>query len=701
MQIEQETALGAYAPLMFEHVPSGIALFDAHELRLLAANSRYQDLLEPQWQHGHALGHRLIEFLPRAAYTEIAALFQKVLETGVPSRLEGYATPACLNGTGYWDFSLEPIAEQGQVRYVLLTATEIIMQLQAQKIAKQAKTALAQAQQELELEQQRHEHQETILLSVRSIVEPQAFAQALLRAIDTCFSPHLLALYSTRSEQEKLSLLAFHTPESWLQETPVLPAFLVGTSGGSLLQAMQQRTPLIRRTSQEQETGQKGSRERNTLLALPEITCVVYLPLWRAQGAKCEGVLVAGFATEEELDALVLPTLSACAPHLTAALAETWIHAALADERQRLRTVLDQLPEGVILVEAQSGKVSYANPAAAGLLGYALPHLVGAPLNQSAMMSPYRFPPAHQQSAFRWNFALIHALWGKITVNEEIVVSRPDGSEIVVLSSAAPIRASNGLITEAVMVFQDITAKKQLEQQKNEFFVVANHELRTPLTTILGYAELLQLQFPEGADAMQQSAITRIAEECEHLILLIHELLDVSRLEHARLELKKQYLDLLAPLSQVVITQAQTTSLHRLHLTLEELEPLDCLMGWFDLLRIEQVIRNLLSNAMKYSPSGSEIEVGVRPRRDAQGREQEVMIWVKDQGMGINALDMPHIFECFYRAATFDRTSISGFGIGLYLTRQLVQAHGGRIWAESTKGQGSTFYVVLPLGKTS
>jgi len=174
----------------------------------------------------------------------------------------------------------------------------------------------------------------------------------------------------------------------------------------------------------------------------------------------------------------VVPTLSACAPHLTEALAETWMHAALADERQRLRTVLDQLPEGVILVEAQSGKVSYANPAAAGLLGYALPHLVGAPLNQSAMMSPYRFPPAHQQSAFRWNFALIHALWGKIIVNEEIVVSRPDGSEIVVLSSAAPIRASNGLITEAVMVFHDITAKKQLEQQKNEFFVVANHELR-------------------------------------------------------------------------------------------------------------------------------------------------------------------------------------------------------------------------------
>jgi PAS domain S-box-containing protein len=701
MQTEQETALGAYAPLMLEHVPAGMALFDVHELRLLAANTRYQALLEPQWQHGHALGHPLIEFLPRAIYTEIAALFRGVVETGASSRMEAYAASARLGEARYWDWSLEPIAEQGQVRYVLLTIAEVTPQVQAQKSAEQARTDLAQAQQELELEQQRHGHLETILLSVRSIAEPQAFAQALLCAIDTCFSPHLLALYSKRSEQETLSLLASHTPEYLPQETPVLPAFLAGTSGGSLLQAMQQRTPLIRRTSQEREVGQEGSSERDTLLALPEVACVVYLPLWRAQGARCEGVLVAGFATEEELDALVVPTLAESAPHLAEALVEAWLQAALADERQRLRTVLDQLPEGVILVEAQSGKVSYANRAAAGLLGYTLPHLVGAPLNQSAMMSPYQLPPAHQQSAFRWNFALIHALWGKIVMNEEIVVSRPDGSEIVVLSSAAPIRTSNGLISEAVMVFQDITAKKQLEQQKNEFFAVANHELRTPLTAILGFAELLQIRFPAGADTMQQYAITSIAGECEHLMRLIDELLDVSRLEHARLDLKKKYHDLLAPLSQMVTTHNQAMNTPRLYLTLEELEPVDCLMGWFDLLRIEQIFRNLLSNAMKYSPAGGEIEVGVRPCRDAQGRAQEVVIWVKDQGMGIDVRDLPHIFERFYRAPTFDESSISGFGIGLYLTRQLVQAHGGRIWAESTKGQGSTFFVVLPLGKTT
>src|SRR5437667_461929 len=195
MQTEQETALGAYASLMLEHAPAGMALFDAHELRLLAANTRYQALLEPQWQHGHALGHPLIESLPRAACTEITALFRRVVETGVSSRMEAYAASARLNGTRYWNWSLEPIAEQGQVRYVLLTITEVTLQVQAQKTAKQAETALAQVQQELEMEQRRHEHVETILLSVRSIAEPQAFAHALLCAIDNCFSPHLLAFY--------------------------------------------------------------------------------------------------------------------------------------------------------------------------------------------------------------------------------------------------------------------------------------------------------------------------------------------------------------------------------------------------------------------------------------------------------------------------------------------------------------------------
>ncbi|MBV9231119.1 MAG: HAMP domain-containing histidine kinase, partial [Chloroflexi bacterium] len=258
---------------------------------------------------------------------------------------------------------------------------------------------------------------------------------------------------------------------------------------------------------------------------------------------------------------------------------------------------------------------------------------------------------------------------------------------------------SKGLITEAVIVFQDITALKQLEQQKNEFFAVASHELRTPLTIIMGLAEILQMQGTNGASAKQQYAITSLTRECEHLAGLIHEMLDTSRLNHTPLKMQKSYQDLLAPLRQIVSKHAYTARTHRLHLTMEELEPADLLMGWFDLPRIEQAVGNLLTNAVKYSSADSEIEVVVHPYRDARGAVQNVLIQVKDQGVGIAAADLPHIFERFYRAATLDR-SISGFGIGLYLTRAVVQGHGGRIWVESTEGQGSTFFVVFPLGET-
>ena len=285
--------------------------------------------------------------------------------------------------------------------------------------------------------------------------------------------------------------------------------------------------------------------------------------------------------------------------------------------------------------------------------------------------------------------------------NQEILITRPDGSEIVVLSSAAPIRSPNGLIREAVLVFQDITALKQLEQQKDEFFAVANHELRTPLTSILGFTELLQVYPPPDAEQMYEYAINSIAQECEHLSQLIDELLDVSLLEYGRLDVKRKYQDVLAPLTEMVTKSMQTINSHHLALKLEELAPGEQLMGWFDQLRVAQIVRNLLSNAVKYSPTGSAIEVGVRPRRDSQGKAQEVVIWVKDEGIGIASRDLPHIFERFYRASSLDSSSISGFGIGLYLTKQLVQEHEGRIWVESKAGEGSTFFVVLPLGRAT
>src|SRR5581483_2824233 len=358
------------------------------------------------------------------------------------------------------------------------------------------------------------------------------------------------------------------------------------------------------------------------------------------------------------------------------------------EERQRWAAILDQLPEGVLLVEATTSIIRYANAMAIQLLGLPASRLLEVPLNQVAsatLQQPHRFDGFN-----RWHFALIRALSGETVPNEEVLVNRPDGSQAVMFSSVSPIRTTQGRITEAVIVFQDITAQKTLEQQKQEFFVVAHHELRTPLTAIRGFAELLQAVESDSGDWRRRDALERIQQEGARLRGLLHELLDVSRLDHARLDIQQAPHDLPTLLQELVEKYRITTRTHHFRLTVQDTSHPPQLIGWIDCLRIEQALENLLSNAAKYSPTGKEIEVGLRRLVG------EALIWVKDQGPGIASRDLPHIFERFYRGTKRD-ASTSGFGVGLFLAKTIIQEHGGHIWVESTPGQGSTFFVRLPL----
>ena len=697
MNVERDPEVQTYAHLMLEHLPAGIALFDASNLRLLASNTLYDSLLHTQWQQGRSLGHTLSEILQGTAapaeISEIIAIFRKVIETGRAFRTKEYPTSDSTRGTMYWDWALEPIFEQDQMRYILLAVTDVTPQVTARLQTEQAHAALTRAHHASELELQRLTYVETILSSLQNVHGPKELAQSVLAAIDTCFSPYLLAFYGVQPEQRNLSLLASRTCciDASQEEAAFTPNAL-DYSGLPTLQALYQSDPVIKLKSQG--TSRSTDEVKDAFLELPDIQCVVYMPLWKN---RCEGVLVAAFASKQGAYELLARTLSECAPYLAEALVSTRLHATILDERKRLYTILDQLPEGVMLVEARTSKVSYVNAAAAYMLGLDVSQLVGIPLNQLGQSTTLAHPPRQQlEATFHWKFALIDALWGKTISNQELTIARSDGSKIVVLGSTAIIHASNGMMTEAVIVFQDITALKQLEQQKSEFFAVANHELRTPLTIITGFAEILHLCATDETDTMYQYATTSITQECEHLLQLINEMLDVSRLEYDQLKIQKQYQDLLAPLRQTVDKYIHSTSTHCLTFTLEELEPTARLMGWFDIPRLEQVLYNLINNAIKYSPLKSEVKVGARLYHNAPGIRQEVLIWVEDHGIGIAASDLPHIFDRFYRADNMDR-SISGFGIGLYLTKELVQEHGGRVWVESVEKQGSTFFVALPV----
>ena len=268
-----------------------------------------------------------------------------------------------------------------------------------------------------------------------------------------------------------------------------------------------------------------------------------------------------------------------------------------------------------------------------------------------------------------------------------------NGRDVPVLANAAPLRDVAGAVTGGVVVFQDITAIRDVERLREEFLSSAAHDLKTPLTTIRGHAELVQRRMaraggPEAASVLR--GLARIEEGTDAMLDLINQLLDTTRQQMGGgLDLSRQPTDLLALVRGCVEAQREASGRT---LTLET-DLADLHLG-LDRARITRVVGNLLSNALKYSPTDRSILVRVAQETEANG--PEALIAVTDQGIGIPAADLPLIFERFRRASNVVGR-VQGTGIGLASALGIVTQHGGTISVESKEGEGSTFTVRLPL----
>jgi signal transduction histidine kinase len=219
-----------------------------------------------------------------------------------------------------------------------------------------------------------------------------------------------------------------------------------------------------------------------------------------------------------------------------------------------------------------------------------------------------------------------------------------------------------------------------MERLQQDFLAMVSHELRNPLTSVKGLAQLMQRR-----GAYNPRAVEGIIAQTNHLNRLVGDLLDVTRLEAGRLELQCEPLDLVAFVAES-LDQARAQAPDQIFTLAAPASPVP---GCYDRDRLHQVLQNLLSNAIKYAPDGA---VAVRVTTD----NAYARISVSDQGPGISADDSPKLFDRFYRAAA-TADGAKGFGIGLYVARMLVEAHGGRIWVESRPGQGCEFTFTLPL----
>ncbi len=372
---------------------------------------------------------------------------------------------------------------------------------------------------------------------------------------------------------------------------------------------------------------------------------------------------------------------------------------ALRHSEERYRTIVQTANEGIWLIDA-AAKSLYVNDRMADMLGYPATEILERPVLD------FCFPEDRVWTEER----VLRNLRGEAE-QFNARFRRRDGSELLVLACTSPVRGAQGDVAGALGLFTDVTARRQAEAERmrlieqeraareeaeaavrarDEFLSIAAHELLTPVTALKGHTQMLQRAQARGPIEPERLARTlgHLSDGCDRLTALTRDLLDVSRLRTGRLPLHPEPLDLAAfARDAAALYREQLESPHDL---VVEANDATCPVV-VDRDRIGQVLANLVSNAAKYSTEGSIIRVCVRPDGDG------ALLQVQDEGIGLPEGAAESIFQPFGRARNAAERQVPGMGLGLYISRQIVEQHGGRIWATSPgEGQGTTVSIWLP-----
>ncbi|MGQ9683884.1 MAG: PAS domain-containing protein [Anaerolineae bacterium] len=349
--------------------------------------------------------------------------------------------------------------------------------------------------------------------------------------------------------------------------------------------------------------------------------------------------------------------------------------------RAELQAIIDRIPEGIVVAD-KNLSLLMSNET---MRRWAGRDLKGAPV--PAVWQEVGYRSANGSPFAPGQTPLERALRGETVTGVEIAGQTPLSGPLDLLESVAPVRGPDGTVQEAVVVLTDITPLKQLDRAKDEFISVAAHELRTPLTSLKGHAQILlrrarQAGWAEG----DQRSLRTIDEQVDRLNELIGRLLDVSRIRLGRLQLHCQPTDLVSLARQVCEELQVTTEAHQIACDSDRPELIcDC-----DPAAMRQVLTNLVGNAIRHTLGGRILT------RVALVREQ-ALVSVRDQGPGIPPDRLERLFEAFAPGISPQARKEGGLGLGLYISRGIVEAHGGCIWVESEMGVGTTFSFTLPL----
>ena len=409
---------------------------------------------------------------------------------------------------------------------------------------------------------------------------------------------------------------------------------------------------------------------------LPTIISLLAVPV-RYKGHSLGNLYLANKLGAPEFSVEDERAVELLASHAGAAVHQRQLQDQLEMERARFSAIVDHAPHGVHFVEAGTEKV-IANRRAFEIVGQSdvptLEDYRGQVCTPDGKLVPREEWPARR------------VLRGETFKTQEMLVRGPDGREVPVLLSVAPVHRRDGQLEGVVVGYEDISTLKEVQRLREEWASMVTHDLRQPLNVITTYVGMLQRMAASPDPRKLSNGIGQTLKAAHTLKRMISDLAAVSDIETRRLEVLRRPIDLEVLVREAVERQRVMSPDRIITLQADSSIPkLDA-----DPTRIEQVLGNLLVNALKYSDPETAIEVEVRQAGD------EVRVLVTNSGPGIPAEELPKLFDRYYRTANARAGSRGGLGLGLYISKGVIEAHGGRIWAESRPGR-TTFQFALPL----
>ncbi len=347
----------------------------------------------------------------------------------------------------------------------------------------------------------------------------------------------------------------------------------------------------------------------------------------------------------------------------------------LRQSKELYQLVFEHTTDLIALLDIQ-GTILYISPSCESLLGYKADEMIGK--------MAFEFEHPDDLPSIEQEFARM--VQGEIAVIPSYRIRHKNGHWVTLSATGSAAYDEQGSPSLVVATSHDITQQKELERRKDEFISIASHELRTPVTSIKGFTQILNRRSQRKGDEESVRHLSIMEKQLNKLTSLINDLLDLSKIQAGKLTLHMEHFELHALVQEVVEMMQQTTQSHLLML---EIHTEVQVVGDRD--RLGQVLINLLTNAIKYSPHADNVII-----RTCNDTEQ-AWVSVQDFGIGIQESEHKKIFERFYQAPAPLEQTYPGLGMGLYISNEIITRHAGRIWVESQKGEGSTFYMAIPL----